>query len=75
MDDLMAIAKRFRLRVVEDAAHAIEASDKGRPIGTIGDLGCFSFYVTKNLTTVEGGMVITDREEWAHPLSAWPFMG
>lgn len=66
MDPLMAIAKRHQLRVVEDAAHAIESTDKGRPIGTVGDLGCFSFYVTKNVTTVEGGMVITDHDEFAH---------
>jgi dTDP-4-amino-4,6-dideoxygalactose transaminase len=65
MDQLMAFARRHQLRVVEDAAHAIESTYKGRPIGTIGDLGCFSFYVTKNITTVEGGMVVTDQEELA----------
>jgi dTDP-4-amino-4,6-dideoxygalactose transaminase len=65
MDALMELANRFRLRVIEDAAHAIESNYKGKPIGTMGDLGCFSFYVTKNITTVEGGMVVTDRDELA----------
>jgi len=65
MDQLMAFARRHQLRVVEDAAHAIESTYKGSPIGTIGDVGCFSFYVTKNVTTVEGGMVITDQDEFA----------
>ncbi len=75
MDELMRLANRFRLRVIEDAAHAIEASYRGRPIGTIGDLGCFSFYVTKNLTTVEGGMVITDQEEWAQSIKRMALHG
>jgi dTDP-4-amino-4,6-dideoxygalactose transaminase len=46
------------LAVVEDAAHALEATVDGRHCGTLGDFGCFSFYVTKSLTTVEGGMVV-----------------
>ncbi len=58
MDDLMAIAQQYDLKVIEDCAHAIETTYKGRPVGTFGDFGCFSFYVTKNIVTGEGGMVI-----------------
>lgn len=63
MDALMAIAARHNLRIVEDCAHAIEAEYHGEGAGTLGDFGCFSFYATKNLTTGEGGMVITRREQ------------
>jgi len=67
MTPLMAIAEEHGLRVVEDCAHAIEASYGGRAVGTFGDLGCFSFYVTKNVVTAEGGMVLTaDPELEAH---------
>ena len=71
----MDLADRFRLRVIEDAAHAIESNYKGKPLGTIGDFGCFSFYVTKNVTTVEGGMVVTDREEWAAQMKSLALHG
>jgi len=63
MDSLMEAARRHGLQVVEDCAHAIESGYHGRPCGTIGDFGCFSFYVTKNMITVEGGMVLTRDEE------------
>lgn len=65
MDDIMSIARAHDVMVIEDAAHAIEAQYHGRRVGTIGDLTCFSFYVTKNITTVEGGMVTTAREDLA----------
>jgi len=65
MDAIMDIAKRHHLKVVEDAAHAIETEYHSRKVGTFGDLGCFSFYVTKNIVTGEGGMAITDNEEYA----------
>ena len=65
MDRIMALAKRHGLRVIEDCAHAIETEYCGEKAGTIGDVGCFSFYVTKNLTTGEGGMLITDDGEIA----------
>ena len=58
MDAIGEIARQHGLRVVEDCAHAIEATIDGRHCGTFGDFGCFSFYVTKNVTTVEGGMVV-----------------
>ncbi len=57
MDDILEVARHHRLTVIEDAAHALPASDRGRPVGTIGDLTAFSFYATKNLTTGEGGML------------------
>jgi len=56
------------LAVIEDAAHAIEAVYKGKKIGTIGDTTCFSFYVTKNLTTAEGGVITTNNRELAKRL-------
>lgn len=58
MDALMQLAQRHGLRVIEDCAHAVETQYRGRNAGTFGDFGCFSFYVTKNVTTGEGGMVL-----------------
>jgi perosamine synthetase len=60
MDPLLAIARQHGLRIIEDAAHSLPASYRGRPIGTIGDVTCFSFYATKTITTGEGGMAVTD---------------
>ena len=65
MDEIMSIAKRYNLFVIEDAAHAVGAEYKGKKIGGIGDFTCFSFYVTKNITTAEGGMVTTNHAEKA----------
>lgn len=65
MDAIMEISKEYNLKVIEDCAHAIETEYKGKKVGTIGDFGCFSFYVTKNIVTGEGGMVITDNEDYA----------
>jgi len=65
MDQIMQIAKRHNLYVIEDAAHALGTEYHGKKIGTIGDFTCFSFYVTKNLTTAEGGMVTTPHETFA----------
>lgn len=60
MDAIMDIARRNKLFIVEDAAHAVEAVYKGKKIGAIGDVTVFSFYVTKNIATGEGGMVTTN---------------
>jgi len=68
MDPLLEVARRHGSRVVEDAAHAIEARYRGRPIGTIGDLTSFSFYVTKDLVTGEGGMLTTEDAAWAEEI-------
>ncbi|MEI8344738.1 MAG: DegT/DnrJ/EryC1/StrS family aminotransferase [Candidatus Omnitrophota bacterium] len=65
MAALMGIAKKHRLKVIEDCAHAIETEYHGKKAGTFGDLGCFSFYVTKNIVTGEGGMVITQNKRYA----------
>ena len=66
MDALTDIAKRHNLKIIEDCAHAIETEAHGRKAGTIGDFGCFSFYVTKNVITGEGGMIIArDKEDIA----------
>ena len=65
MDRLCEIARRHDLKIIEDCAHAIETEFKGRKAGTFGDLGCFSFYATKNITTGEGGMILTGRKDYA----------
>jgi len=65
MDAITEIASRHGLTIVEDCAHAIETEYKGTPAGRFGDFGCFSFYVTKNVITGEGGMVLTSNEEFA----------
>ncbi|MBU1228839.1 MAG: DegT/DnrJ/EryC1/StrS family aminotransferase [Proteobacteria bacterium] len=63
MDALLAMAAEHGLAVIEDCAHAIETTYHGKKAGTLGDFGCFSFYVTKNIITGEGGMVIARRPE------------
>jgi len=68
IDEMLAVARKHGLFVVEDAAHCIEGKIHGRKVGSIGDSTCFSFYVTKNLTTGEGGMVTTDNPAWAERL-------
>lgn len=62
MDELEAIRRKHDLAMIEDCAHAIETEFRGRSAGTFGDFGCFSFYVTKNVATAEGGMVLTGDE-------------
>ena len=59
MDEILKIAKKHNLIVIEDAAHAIGAKYKNKNVGTMGDFASFSFYATKNMTTGEGGMVCT----------------
>ena len=75
MDRIMGIAKNHNLLVIEDAAHAIEAQYQGKKIGTIGDMAVFSFYVTKNLVTGEGGMVTTDNDEYAEKIQTYGLHG
>lgn len=65
MDPIMELAKAHRLHVIEDAAHALPATYKGKAVGIIGDLTAFSFYATKSITTGEGGMVTTSCDDYA----------
>lgn len=63
MDTIMAIAKKYGLKVIEDAAQGTKASYKGKALGSIGDYGCFSFHETKNYTMGEGGAIIFNKDE------------
>jgi len=65
MDEIMKIAREHNLAVIEDCAQAIGAKYKGKIVGSIGDINAFSFYLSKNITTGEGGMVLTDNDELA----------
>lgn len=65
LDELLELARRHRLVLIEDAAHATGATYRGRPIGAIGDAAVFSFYAIKNMTTGEGGMLTTDDDALA----------
>ena len=63
MDRIMELAEKYNLIVIEDAAQAIFSNYKGRPLGTIGHLGCFSFHETKNIISGEGGALFINRPE------------
>ena len=63
MSKILSIAKKHDLKIIEDCAHGIGARIKRNHVGTFGDVGCFSFYPTKNITTFEGGMIITDSKK------------
>src|SRR3989344_5927519 len=65
MRSIKALAKKYKLFVVEDAAHAIETWYQKKKIGTVSNLSVFSFYATKNLATGEGGMLTTNNKRWA----------
>ena len=62
MDSILAIAKKYKLFVIEDAAEAHGAMYKGRKVGSLGTVGCFSFYANKIITSGEGGMVVTNQK-------------
>jgi dTDP-4-amino-4,6-dideoxygalactose transaminase len=65
MDEIMKIAAEFNLKVIEDSCHAPFSEYKGKKVGTIGDVGCFSFFSNKNISTGEGGMLITNNDSFA----------
>jgi dTDP-4-amino-4,6-dideoxygalactose transaminase len=65
MDKIKEISEKYNIKVIEDAACAFGAQYKGRYAGTIGDIGCFSFHARKGITTGEGGMVVTNKEDLA----------
>ncbi len=75
MDKIMEIAKKYDLHVIEDAAEAHGAEYKGKKIGTIGDMGAYSLYIAHIITTIEGGIVITDKKEMAEILRSLRFHG
>jgi dTDP-4-amino-4,6-dideoxygalactose transaminase len=68
MNAIMEIAEDHNLKVIEDAAHAPGAEYKGKKCGTIGDVGCFSFFANKNLVTGEGGMIVTNDDAQAEKI-------
>ena len=75
MDQLLDIARSNGLFIIEDAAHALPARYRGKMVGTLSDITCFSFYATKNMTTGEGGMAVTDNSEWAARMRAMSLHG
>lgn len=70
MDEICKTARQYSLKVIEDSCEALGACYKGRPAGTLGDYGVFGFYPNKQITTGEGGMIITDNEEAADFMNA-----
>jgi dTDP-4-amino-4,6-dideoxygalactose transaminase len=75
MERLYDIARRHGLRVIEDAALAIGSSWRGRPIGSFGDLVCFSFHPNKNITSIEGGALVVNDAAEAAAAERWRFHG
>ncbi|MFO7833492.1 MAG: DegT/DnrJ/EryC1/StrS family aminotransferase [Halohasta sp.] len=71
MDRLRELADKHDCLLIEDAAQAHAAAIDGRPVGSLGEAACFSFYPTKNMTTGEGGMVVTDDEAVADRAARW----
>ena len=65
IDPILAVARQFGLKVIEDATEGLGATYKGRSLGCLGDVACFSFNGNKIITTGGGGMMVTDNEEWA----------
>jgi dTDP-4-amino-4,6-dideoxygalactose transaminase len=75
LEVIMAIGARQGIPVIEDAAHAIGAEYKGRRVGGIADMTCFSFYATKNITSGEGGALTTNRTDWAERIGVMALHG
>lgn len=67
MDEIMALAKKYNLKVIEDAAQGVNAYYKGKALGTIGDFGCYSFHETKNYSMGEGGALLFQDEKYLEP--------
>jgi len=68
MTEIMRIAKKYGLAIIEDAAHAVGASLNGKALGTWGDVGCYSFFGNKNMTTGEGGMLVSNDDQLAEKM-------
>lgn len=75
LDAIHRLAARYQLRVIEDAAHALPASYRGQRIGTTSEMAAFSFYATKTITTGEGGMLVTDNDEFARRIATMRLHG
>jgi len=75
LDPIMALARRHKLVVIEDAAHSIGAEYGGRRVGGIADMTAFSFYATKNITSGEGGALTTNNVEWAERIAVMALHG
>lgn len=75
IDELRSIAETHHLRIIEDAAHAVGTRYKGKLIGGLDNLTCFSFYANKNLTTAEGGMIVTNNDDEAKQLAVYRLHG
>ncbi len=75
MDEMMSFAKKHNLKVVEDCAHCPGGEYKGKKLGTIGDVGCYSFEEKKGMTTGDGGMIVSNNVELISPLKAMRWFG
>ena len=75
MDKIMEIAKKNKLYVVEDVAHGCGGAFDNKKLGSIGDLGCFSFHAVKNLATGDGGMITLNNDKWAKRLQGLRWLG
>lgn len=64
MDSILNLANKYHFKVIEDACHGPLSEYKGKKLGTIGDIGCFSFFSNKNISTGEGGMLVTNNSEY-----------
>ncbi len=71
MDAVLSVAARYSLEVIEDAACALGATYHGKPVGTLGKLGIFSFHPRKSITTGEGGAIVTNDDELAERCRQW----
>jgi len=63
MSSILKIAKKYRLKIIEDCAHSFGTLYRNKHVGNFGHVGCFSFYPTKNITTIEGGMIVTNSKK------------
>jgi len=75
MSKITSLARKYSLKIVEDAAHAFPCSFGGKNIGGIGDMTCFSFYATKTISTAEGGMITTNSEQYAQRIQTMRLHG
>jgi perosamine synthetase len=75
IDEILAIARARGIAVIDDAAHAFPCNYKGRRVGTLADITCFSFYGTKTITTAEGGAAVTANAEWANRMRVMSLHG